>query len=395
MHRVVIIGAGYAGIPTAVRLARQVRLDEVAVTLVSGSETFVERPRLHQLAVGQPIRQVQLTDYVSWAGVLLRLARVTGLDLAGHRVQLTDGQLEYDTLVYALGSNVDLTAVPGVDEHAAALTGPEAAYRLREQLTALPDGAAVTVLGGGLTGLETVAEIAESFPQLRTTLVTSTDPGARLAHHGRRYLERTLARLGVTVRAGTRVVEVLPDRSLTADGTTIEHAVCVWAGGFSVSALARESGLDVNAAGRAVVDRTFRSVSHPDVFVVGDAAAVPGPWGEQLAMGCRTGSFTGPVAADAIAAQLTGREPRPFRYRYFHECISLGRKHGLIQFLHPDERRRNVVLTGRAAIAYKNAVLDGARFLFPRPGPVLARRRRLVAEDRAAASPAPSPKLKV
>jgi NADH dehydrogenase FAD-containing subunit len=379
MYRVVIIGAGYAGIPAAVRLANQVHPDEVEVTLVSATETFVERPRLHQLAVGQPIRQVPLTDFVSRAGVRLRIARVTGLDLAGHRVHTADGRpVDYDTLVYALGSNVDLSTVPGVAEHAAALTGPEAAYRLREQLAALPDGAAVTVLGGGLTGLETVAEIAESFPALRTRLVSATDPGARLSERGRRYLERALADLGVTVRTGDRVVEVRPDRLLTADGTSIVHQLCVWAGGFSVPTLARDSGLAVNAQDRAVVDRTFRSVSHPDVFVIGDAAAVPGPWGDQLAMGCRTGSFTGPIAADAIAAELTGQAPRPFRYRYFHECISLGRKHGVVQFLHADESRRNFVLTGRAAIAYKNAVLDGARFLFPRPGPVLARRRPLV-----------------
>lgn len=379
MYQVVIIGAGYAGIPAAVRLARQVRLDEVAVTLLSASPTFIERPRLHQLAVGQPIRQVPLTDYVARAGVRLRVARVTGLDLAGRRVLTADGeQIAYDTLVYALGSNIDTDRIPGVAQNAAALTGPDAAGRLGDRLAALGDGATVTVLGAGLTGLETAAEIAEAYPKLRTRLVSSAHPGARLSDRGRRYLERTLTRLGVTVRPGVVVAEVLPDRVLTTDGATIGHDLVVWAGGFRVSGLARESGLTVNADGRAVVDRTFRSVSHPEVYVIGDSAAVPGPWGGQLSMGCRTGGFTGPAAADAIAARLTGREPKPFRYRYFHECISLGRRHGLIQFLAADETPKNVVLTGRAAIAYKNAVLDGARFLFPRPGPVFARPRPIL-----------------
>ncbi|MBO0812253.1 MAG: FAD-dependent oxidoreductase, partial [Microlunatus sp.] len=182
MHHVVIIGAGYAGIPAAVRLSRQVRPDEVSITLVNDSATFVERPRLHQLAVGQPIRQFRLTDYVGRAGVRVAIARVTGLDLDARQVHTGDGgQLGYDTLVYALGSNVDLGRIPGAADHAFALTSPSAAHRLGERLAALPAGAQVTVLGGGLTGLETVAEIAETYPMLRTRLVSAADPGARLS----------------------------------------------------------------------------------------------------------------------------------------------------------------------------------------------------------------------
>jgi hypothetical protein len=82
--------------------------------------------------------------------------------------------------------------------------------------------------------------------------------------------------------------------------------------------------------------------------------------------------------ADVIAARLTGRQPGPFRYRYFHECISLGRRHGVVQFLAADETPKERVLTGRAAIAYKNATLNGARLMFRWPGPYPARRRHLV-----------------
>jgi len=93
-------------------------------------------------------------------------------------------------------------------------------------------------------------------------------------------------------------------------------------------------------------------------------------------MGCRTGGFTAPAAADAIAARLAGREPRQFRYRYLHECISLGRRHGLIQFLNADQSPKPAILTGRKAIAYKNATLDGAKAFFRHPGPVRATIRR-------------------
>jgi NADH dehydrogenase FAD-containing subunit len=162
-----------------------------------------------------------------------------------------------------------------------------------------------------------------------------------------------------------------------ADGRRVPFDLCVWAGGFTVPTLARKAGLAVNQADRALVDATFRSVTRPDVYVIGDAAAIAGAWGGQLAMGCRTGGFTGPKAADIIAARLTGRDPKPFAYRYIHECISLGRRHGLVQFLNRDETPKDQILTGRAAIMYKNATLNGAKLLFRHSGPMLGRRRHL------------------
>jgi NADH dehydrogenase FAD-containing subunit len=170
---------------------------------------------------------------------------------------------------------------------------------------------------------------------------------------------------------------VEPGCLVLADGRRLAFGLCVWAGGFTVPTLARKAGLAVNQADRALVDATFRSVTHPDVYVIGDAAAIAGAWGEQLAMGCRTGGFTGPKVADIIAARLTGRDPQPFAYRYIHECISLGRRHGLVQFLNRDETPKDQILTGRKAIMYKNATLNGAKLLFRHSGPMLARRRHL------------------
>jgi NADH dehydrogenase len=97
-------------------------------------------------------------------------------------------------------------------------------------------------------------------------------------------------------------------------------------------------------------------------------------------MGCRSGGFMGPQVADVIAARLAGRPPRPFRFRYVHECVSLGRRHGLVQFLDADETPKPRILTGRKAIAYKNLTLNGAKFLFRHAGPVLSRRRHVAPE---------------
>jgi NADH:ubiquinone reductase (H+-translocating) len=389
-HKVVIIGAGYAGLPAARRLARQVRPKEVTVTLISAFTHFVERPRLHQLAVGQDIDQVPLSRYLRGSGIQLIPASVTGIELGAHQVGTTDSLgmqrlIGYDTLVYALGSNIDVASVPGVAEHCATLVGATSALDLRGRLTGLVknnDAAEVIVCGGGLTGIETVAEIATAFPDVRTRLVSASTPGGWLSDKARRYLDDSLAALGVAVVDHARVEHVEATHLVFADGQHVPFDLCVWAGGFSVPTLARTAGLAVNADDRAVVDETLRSVTDPDVYVIGDAAAVPGTWGEQIAMGCRSGGFTGPQVADIIAARLTGRDPKPFRFRYIHECISLGRQHGLVQFLNADETPKDRILTGRKAITYKNATLNGARLLFRHSGPVFARRRHVTVQPR-------------
>lgn len=382
-HRVVIIGAGYAGLPAAQRLARQVRPDEVTVSLVSAFNEFVERPRLHQLAVGQNIEQLPLARYLKRSAVDLIAASVTGIDLAAHELLTVDARgrqrsITYDTLVYALGSNINISAVPGVAEHCATLSGRSAALELHTRLSAIAaSGGRVSVCGGGLTGIETVAEIASAFPTVTAHLVSAGKPGGWLSDKARRYLDDTFTALGVSVLDGARVDHVDAGHLALTDRRRVPFELCVWAGGFSVPTLAGAAGLAVSTEGRALVDATLRSVSHPEVYVIGDAAAAAGDWGEELAMGCRSGGFTGPRVADILAARLTGRTPKPFRYRYFHECISLGRRHGLVQFLNADETPKDRILTGRKAILYKDITLNGAKLLFRHPGPAFARRRHV------------------
>lgn len=381
-HKVLVLGAGYAGLLAAKRLARQVRDDEVSVTLVTAFPDFIERPRLHQLATGQAIERVPVARYLRKTSVRLVIGSVVGIDLGERTVTtVSDGEsrvMPYDTLVYALGSNIDVARVPGVATHAWGLVGTDVAAQVCTRLHALVrrEGR-VAVCGGGLTGIEIAAEVAECFPTLQVTLVSSARPGAWLSPKAQAYLTRTFEVLGVTTRTGARVQEVHADELALDGGGRVPFDLCLWAGGFRVPALARVSGLAVNSQDRAHVDRDLESVSHPGVYVIGDAAAVTGAWGSELAMGCRTGGFTAPKAADVIAARLTGREPGEFRYRYIHECLSLGRRHGLIQFLNADESPKPSVLTGRKAIAYKNATLNGAKTLFRHPGPVLTRRRHL------------------
>jgi NADH dehydrogenase FAD-containing subunit len=391
MHRIVVLGAGYAGLPTVNRIAKQTHRDEVELVLVSTHDEFVERPRLHQLAAGQDRPHLPLSDFLA-TGIQLRLGRVDRIDPDTRSLAFTSevSPLEYDTLVYAPGSTIDLLAVPGATEHAIALTDPESARAIASRLTS-DLRSRVVVCGGGLTGLELAAEVAESYPLSEVTLVTRGTAGGWLSPKAQAYVTRALDDLGISRVEDASGTEVRSRGLVTDLGTRVEFDLCLWAGGFSVPRLGADAGLRVDEHDRVVVDPTLRSVSNERIYAVGDAAAVPGPWGDSLAMGCRTGGFTGPTAADAIVARLSGRPAPEFRFRYFHECLSLGRRRHVIQFLDRDGNTLNRVLRGRLATGYKNTVLNAGRLVGRHAGPYgLRRRRHVIAQvvplqDRSAA----------
>ncbi|GIH95645.1 NAD(P)/FAD-dependent oxidoreductase [Planobispora siamensis] len=390
-HRIVVLGAGYAGASAAGRLARRLRREDVTVTLVNAEPDFVERVRMHQLATGQDLRSRPFSRMFAGTGVELRLAKVTGVDVDRRTVAVTDangpGEIGYDTLVYALGSGWNTRGVPGTAEHAYEIAGRPGALRLRERLAGLGAGQTVVVVGGGLTGLEAATEIAETRPDLDVALVARGGLGDWLSPKGREHLRKVFGRLGITVHEHTAVTGVEADRVTTAGGGAVPAAVTVWTAGFAVHPIAAATALEVTGTGQIVVDGTMRSVSHPEVYAVGDAAMVMGPGDKPLRMSCATGGPTAWQAADAIAARLTGGKLPNVPLRYFNQCISLGRKEGLIQYVTADDRAVRAALTGRLAAVYKELVCKGAAWSVANPTLGLPVRRRRVTGKRSAAGP--------
>jgi NADH dehydrogenase len=354
-HHIVVLGAGYSGLIAAKLVAKRTN---ARVTLINAGDRFVERVRLHQLAAGQRLRDLPLRDLLKGTRIELVVDQVTGIDAADRTVRLarTPRAVGYDTLIYALGSFPDLESVPGVAEHAYTVAVPDQAWRLRDRVR---ESGALAVAGGGLTGIEAATELAESHPGLKVRLVTAGVLGGALSDRAQRYLRRTFDRLGIEIRENVRVAEVRADGLVLEGGEQVDADTVVWTTGFRVPDLAREAGIAVDDHGRMVIDQTLRSVSHPDVYGVGDAAALRRPDGQELRMACATGLPSAQQAARAIAARLAGREPLPLRFRYFNQCISLGRRDGLVQFVHSDDSPREAVLTGRLAALYKEAIVKG------------------------------------
>ncbi|MFD7614862.1 NAD(P)/FAD-dependent oxidoreductase [Streptomyces sp. NPDC059828] len=335
---VLVIGAGYAGLMAALRLDPHAR-----VTLVDPSDRFTERIRAHERAAGRPDVTHPLAGFLRSTGIRHVPSRVTAIDLAARRVTTDDGRsLPYDRLVYALGSR---TSVPVADIGGRAHT-LEAAESLDKRLQDRPGSLAV--VGGGLTGVELAAELAESHPDWSVRLHSDGDIGAGLSARGRDHVREVLTARGVRIHEGHRI----------ARADDLEADEVVWTAALAPnSELAAAAGLSLDPSGRIAVDAVLRSVSHPEVYVAGDAAAAHSPKAGALRMACATAIPTGSHVATSLIAEFRGRQPRPLDFGFLVQCVSLGRHDGLVQFVRPDDSPRDRFLKGALAARVKERVV--------------------------------------
>jgi NADH:ubiquinone reductase (H+-translocating) len=379
-HKIVVLGAGYAGANAAGRLAKRLHPADTEITIVNADPEFVERVRLHQLATGQDLKPRALVDVFAGTGVRVRQARVTGVDAERKIVDIVDsdglGEIAYDTLVYALGSTAAHHGVPGVAEHAHFVAGKDSALRLRDRLAGLASGETVLVVGGGLTGIEAATEIAETRPDLEVAVAARGGLGDWLSEKAKAYLREAFDRLGIALHEHTDIAGVGPAGATTADGRVIPAMVTLWTTGFAVHPIAAATTLQVSATGQIVVDDTMRSVSHPDVYAVGDAALAPGVTGAPLRMSCASGVPTAHQAADAIAARLTGGQIPQNKIGYNGQCISLGRHDAILQWVTPDDQAKPSAVTGRMAVRLKETICKVAAWSVSHPTYMLPTRRR-------------------
>ncbi|HEY2447806.1 MAG TPA: FAD-dependent oxidoreductase [Mycobacterium sp.] len=349
---IVVIGGGYAGTLAANHLRLRADVD---ITLVNPRPVFVERIRLHQLVAGSGTAAV---DYgtVLGKGIQLVVDSVERIDAAYRQIELVSGDvLDYDYLIYAVGSTgVVPAAVPGAAEFAYPVAEFELAERLRDALDELHPDAPVTVIGAGLTGIETASELAEQGR--RVSLVCGGLLGPSLSPTGRRSVAKWLRRLGVDVLETATVSEVHADAVVLADGALLPSLVTVWTAGFGVPDLAARSGLRTDALGRLLTDETLTSVDDPRIVAAGDAAA---PSGQPLRMSCQAAIPLGAQAANTVLSRIAGTPPAVVNQAFTGQCISLGRSYATIQLARPDDTPVNLAIGGRVAASIKEAICKG------------------------------------
>ena len=286
--QIIVVGAGYAGVMATLRLSGKTRGLEVVITLVNSNDHFIQRPRLHQVATHQVVPQKPIVEMLRGHKVKFVPGWVTAVQPTRQTLTVTtDGQtqeLPYDYLVYALGSVVDRDSVPGVREHAYTFDpgGPLSTLALCQKLEQLADPPGqVAVVGGGPTGVEGATEIKGIYPHLQVSLVTAGAFGTFKDERVARHLRQAFRQQDIHVYENAPVHRVKAGEIVLANGQAIPADIIVWAGGFRALPLAAEAGLKVNQRGQIWVDPYLRSVSHPNIYAIGDAAhTVEEPRGE-------------------------------------------------------------------------------------------------------------------
>ena len=363
MHRVVVVGAGFAGLSAARALVGE----QVEVTIVDQRNFHTFQPLLYEVAtaglesgdVAYPIRVI----FGKADNVAFRMATVTGIDWERRQVVLADThRLPFDSLIVASGATAKFFGIPGASDHSFPLYTLTDARRLRdhilrrlEDVDAHPEGAEAqggltfVVVGGGPTGVEVAGALAELLDVAvkhdgfrfdrsagRIVLVDALD---RLLTPFREsaadYAARTLTDRGVELRLGHLVKSVTADAVVLDDGTTIATRTVVWAGGVTAEhTVAGEIDVATGVNGRVVVRPDLTVEGHEGVYAVGDAAAVL--WGPDDDRVCpqvaQVAIQSGSHAARQILARLDGKDTRPFHYKDKGIMATIGRRAAITQF---------------------------------------------------------------
>jgi NADH dehydrogenase len=405
---IVIAGAGYGGVAAARALARFA--SEFRVIVIDQNPYHLLQYQLHEAAVGK----IDATALAVPLGSLLprpvefRQASICGFDFARRVVQTDRGEVAYDRLIIALGGQPATFDIPGLDEHALTLKSLKDARRINGHiestlsLAAKATGAearsaALTFVGGGggITGVELAAELAEKLPertreygldprQVRIVLLEAA-PSVLPGFDGETIAEATTAleQLNVEVRAHSTVVEVKSGQVILKNGEVVHAGTFIWAGGVRANQLVLDSGLTIAGRGAAVVDTFLRSVDQPEVAIVGDSALVRDPRHGGVAIPCaQLAVKEGRHAARDIVAELKGDVRRVYVPRLQGLLISLGGRRG-VGTIGPVWVRRLIARLGKigAETRYLWSIgglrLAATRWLWLRAGWVsLARRMR-------------------
>jgi len=358
--RVLVLGGGFGGIGAAQKLHKA----DVDVVLVDKNDYHTFQPLLYQVAtglvdqpsVGHPIRDL----FDGQANARIHKDHVTAIDLDKREVQFAElGSVGYDYLVLGLGAEVNFFGVEGAD-HALPMYTLVDAVRLKDHVLGkweaadkdpsliVDGGLNIVVVGGGPTGVETAGALAElysgdfrrDYPNIdeEAARITLVEAGPEIFSmfkpELRNYTVEALSKRGVEVMTGEVVESVTPRRVKLKSGTELKAHTLVWGAGLQGNALVQSLGLDLERGNRIAVDPELRLPSHPEVFVIGDVAAITDSKTQQVLP--QLGSValqSGEHAGETIAHLVEGKDPKPFKYHDKGTMATIGRGSAVVQML--------------------------------------------------------------
>ncbi len=359
-HHVAIVGGGFGGLSAALRLKRA----QVQVTLIDRCNYHLFQPLLYQVATGalspaniaSPLRVVLKKQ----KNTRVLLGEAVGIDAAKRRLILSDGAVDYDTLVVATGSSHQYFGHDEWAQFAPGLKTVEDATHMRRRILLAFEAAereqnpeklrawmTFVIAGAGPTGAElagTLGEIANDTLRQDFRNIRPSEARIILVEGADRVLpsypvglsaaaKRMLERLGVTVRTGAMVTNVTKESVTIRAGDaseTIPTRTVLWAAGVLASPLGRilseATGAMIDKAGRVIVEADLTVPGHPEIFVIGDLSNFSHQTGKPLPGVAQPAIQEGRYVANAIVARLRGgKKPTAFHYRDKGNLATIGR----------------------------------------------------------------------
>jgi len=372
-QRLVIIGAGFAGMYAALSAARLRDLEsssteEMEIALVAPEPRLVVRPRLYEAdpeSLTAPLDGVLRAidvDYVQGTVETIDTRR-RSMEIAGKSRRT----LTYDRLVLATGSRLFRPPIPGLADHGFSVDQLEDAIQLDRHLQSLagraPSSArdTVVVVGGGFTGIELATELPARLrkilgqdARIRVVVVERGEaiaPG--MSAEARAIIEMALRDARIETRVGVGVAALDANGATLSDSERIESATVIWAAGLRAAPLTAHIPGERDTIGRLLVDRHLRVPDVPGVFATGDAAkAACDDLGNYALMSGQHAARLGAFAGHNAAAELLGRPARPYHQKAYVTCLDLGEA-GAIYTRGWD---RKVELVGAKAKALKKEI---------------------------------------
>ena len=373
--RLVIIGAGFAGMYAALSAARLrdiqgARPDELEIALVAPEPTLVVRPRLYEPK--PETLTAPLLDLLKAIDVVYVQGSAETIDTESRMVRIatekgTRKTLPYDRLVVAAGSRLFRPNIPGLAEHGFSVDSLDDAIALDKHLHALADRPAingrdtVVVAGGGFTGIEAATEMPARLREIlgknAKTSVIIVDRSKAIApdmgEGPRSVIEDALRKLGVETRLGACVASLDESGVTLTSGERIESETVIWAAGIRAAPLTAQIPAERDNFGRLLVDRDLRVPGVEGVFATGDAArAASDDAGNYALMSCQHATRMGAFAGNNAAAELLGIPTKPYHQEGYVTCLDLGEAGAL--FTHGWERK--VAMVGDVAKKTKQEI---------------------------------------
>ena len=347
--KIVILGAGYGGILTALRLQKQLNYNEADVTLVNKHDYHYITTHLHMPAAGTDNPEnarVSISKLIDEFKIDFVKSTVVQIRTQDKKVILEDGTLSFDYLVIGVGGEPETFGIPGLGEYAMNIRSINSVRLIREHISYQfakykrephrTDYLTFVIGGAGFTGIEFIGELADRIPELcreydvdpqlvkiynieaAPTALPGFDP--ELVE----YAVEVLKKKGVTFKIGTAIKECTPDGVVVGEGEEIKSKTVIWTGGIRGNRLIEEAGFET-MRGRVKVDEFLRAPGHENIYIIGDNSLMFNPEGRPYPPTAQIAMQQGVTCAHNLVASIRNQPLKKFEFSNKGVVASLGK----------------------------------------------------------------------